>query len=150
MIQIEPQSDFKPAWLLQFVDIYSRLSTDNIALIGELYTDDVEFCDASTSLKGIEQLQTYFYDLYTHVTSCTFEITETFYQADSAAVYWTMTMAHKRLNKGQPVKVDGHSLIRGSGNRVYFHKDYLDLGAMVYEHLPVLGPFIKAIKKRMS
>jgi len=33
---------------------------------------------------------------------------------------------------------------------IVYHKDYYDLGEMVYEHIPLLGFFVKKIKKRLA
>lgn len=139
-----------PDWLNNFIDIYQRLSTDNLDLLQQLYDEDIEFYDASTQIKGFGNLSSYFSNLYTNVSACRFDISEVFYQQQSAAIYWTMTMCHHKLNKGQPIVVEGHSLVRGDSDKVYYHKDFVDLGAMVYEHLPVIGRLVKVIKKRMS
>jgi hypothetical protein len=61
-----------------------------------------------------------------------------------------MTYEHKALNRGKAITIEGHSLIKGNDDGVYYHKDYLDMGAMVYEHIPILGRLVKAIKLRMQ
>jgi hypothetical protein len=34
--------------------------------------------------------------------------------------------------------------------KVRYHRDYFDLGAMLYEHLPLLGSLVKTIKRRLG
>jgi hypothetical protein len=35
-------------------------------------------------------------------------------------------------------------------NRIYYPRDYFDLGAFVYENVPMLGSIIKRIKQRLA
>jgi hypothetical protein len=36
------------------------------------------------------------------------------------------------------------------GEKIDYHRDYFDLGQMVYEQIPLVGRIIKTIKKRLS
>lgn len=146
---IEESSQF-PAWLNNFIVNYQLLSTSNLELLSKIYAEDIEFNDAVHKLEGLTELEEYFKHLYTNLRSCSFDITDAFFQQDKAAVYWQMTYEHKSLNRGKAITIEGHSVIKGSEDKVHYHKDYLDMGAMVYEHIPVLGRFVKAIKLRMN
>jgi hypothetical protein len=61
-----------------------------------------------------------------------------------------MKLKHPKLNGGQPVEVNGVSQIRFSGDRVIYHRDYFDLGEMLYENIPLLGVVIRNIKQRLG
>ena len=61
-----------------------------------------------------------------------------------------MSYSHKRLNSAQPIQVQGHSLLKMADDKVIYHRDYVDLGAMLYEHIPLLGKVIRTIKARAS
>jgi hypothetical protein len=61
-----------------------------------------------------------------------------------------MSYQHVKLNKGKVVTIVGTSHIKGENDKVIYHRDYLDLGAMLYEQLPVLGKFILWIKKQAA
>ena len=135
-----------PIWLAQFVNIYQQLSTDNLALLHDIYAEDITFIDPMHHIQGFEKLEQYFASLYTNLTSCEFHIEDVFYQDSSAAIYWTMRYCHPKLNKGKPVTVQGHSKLSGRGNKVVYHRDYLDLGAMIYENIPVVGGVVRFIK----
>ena len=54
-----------------------------------------------------------------------------------------------KLCCGKPISVQGTSHIRFT-DKVYFHQDYFDGGALLYEHVPVLGSIIQQLKKRMA
>ncbi len=59
-----------------------------------------------------------------------------------------MTYQHPQLNKAQPIKVAGSSQLQGTKDKVIFQRDYVDLGAMLYEHIPMVGNVIQYIKKK--
>ncbi|MDO6427895.1 nuclear transport factor 2 family protein [Thalassotalea sp. 1_MG-2023] len=141
----------KPAWLVKFCETYQSLSADStfeeLALI---YHHDVVFIDPMHQVEGLVALTRYFSELYENVPYCQFEITHAFYQNDHAAVYWLMTYQHSKLNGGKPIAVEGHSFLKARGGKVIYHRDYIDLGQMLYQHVPVLGRIISWLKARVN
>ncbi|ASJ97242.1 MULTISPECIES: nuclear transport factor 2 family protein [Shewanella] len=135
-------------WLQNFIAVYGELGTDNLEALRQVYHPEVEFIDPLHNLKGLEELLDYFDGLYLQVVSCDFTIDHVIEQQSEAAVYWTMTFRHKQLNASQPIEVEGHSRLGAKDNKVIYHRDYFDLGTMLYEHLPVLGSIILAVKRR--
>ena len=62
-----------------------------------------------------------------------------------------MTFRHKSLAGGKTILVSGTTFLRlNDDNKVYFHRDYFDLGEMLYEHLPLLGRLLTTIKGRLG
>jgi hypothetical protein len=59
-----------------------------------------------------------------------------------------MNYQHPRLNSGKVVSVQGSSHLKGVEDKVIYHRDYLDLGAMLYEQLPLFGRIIRWFKKK--
>lgn len=147
---IEPglDPDNYPLWLATFVDVYQRLATDNLSLLTQVYSPDVHFQDPLHSIKGRHSLVAYFDGLYRNIDYCQFTIDDVLHRDQQAAIYWTMTFIHPSLNRGKPIRVEGHSRLRAEGDKVVYHRDYLDAGAMIYEHVPVLGRLVKMLKQR--
>ena len=139
-----------PLWLRNFVKVYQTLSTDNLDLLSMIYHQDIIFIDPMHELKGFENLSEYFKSLYENLSSCEFVNDNIISQEDQAAIYWTMTYQHPKLNSGHVVTVMGHSHIKGYEDKVIHHRDYIDLGAMLYEQLPFLGRIIKFIKNKAA
>ena len=64
---------------------------------------------------------------------------------------WTMTFSHPRLRGGAPVTVEGATrLAFDEEGKVCLHRDYFDLGAMLYEQLPLLGAVVRTLKGRLG
>ncbi len=139
-----------PVWLEKFIDIYQKLEAGNLHLLKELYGQSVVFIDPIHQLNGIDELQQYFEKLYSNIQSCTFKIDEVFFQEPYAAVYWTMQYIHPKLNGGNLVTVHGHSKLKGHTDKVIYHRDYLDLGSMIYEQIPLLKNIIRWLKFRLN
>jgi len=139
-----------PLWLKNFVDIYQTLSVDNLDLLATIYHQDVSFIDPMHHVEGFEQLTKYFAGLYQNLTTCKFMIEEVIVQDSHATLFWTMNYQHTKLNKGKSITVNGCSHIRGKDDKVYYHRDYLDLGAMLYEQLPLIGRIICWIKQKAA
>jgi len=135
-----------PTWLNNFIEVYQSLSVDNLNLLEAIYHEDITFIDPIHEVKGFNKLHDYFKGLYENLSQCRFVINEVIVNENVAAIYWEMNYVHPKLNKGKAVKVSGNSLIKGRDNKVIYHKDYLDLGVMLYEQLPLLGKVIKWVK----
>jgi hypothetical protein len=140
----------KPQWLVNFTDNYSQLSTDNLVLLENIYHKDITFIDPLHKIQGFENLKGYFYGLYENLTSCRFIIEHIFDKDNEAAVYWKMSYQHPKLNSGKMITVQGHSHIKGEHDKVIYHRDYLDAGAMLYEQLPIVGKIIQWIKAKAA
>lgn len=139
-----------PSWLENFVINYQLLDANNVDCLKIIYHTDIHFQDPMHTINGIDDLLAYFIGLYQHVSYCQFTISNILLDGNHAAVYWTMEYCHHRLNHGELIVVEGHSLIIGEGDKVIFHRDYLDLGQMLYEHIPLLGRIVRWIKVRAS
>jgi hypothetical protein len=139
-----------PVWLSNFIFVYQKLSTDNLDLLEDLYHKDVTFIDPMHKVEGFKNLFQYFKNLYQNLTACDFVIDDVVWEDSKASIFWTMSYLHPKLNKGKRVQVRGTSHIKGQGGKVIYHRDYLDLGAMLYEQLPIFGKLTKWIKTKAA
>lgn len=139
-------SDF----LCEFAERFAALNKDNLDRLGELYSDDVLFRDPLHEVHGLNEMRRYFTELYANVEALRFEFHGFDQVADGQGyLRWTMYYRHPRLRGGAEIAVEGcsHLLWR---ERVYRHQDYFDAGALLYEHLPVLGSVIAWLKRRLA
>ena len=61
-----------------------------------------------------------------------------------------MSFSNPRLNGGEIIHVDGSSVLSIRDDLVEYQRDYYDMGAMVYEQLPILGSVVRYIRGRMA
>lgn len=130
--------------------VYQQLNKSNLHLLSDVYHQEVVFEDAAHRLEGWDALERYFDALYTNVKRCDFNIIEHQQSGDNGFITWQMALEHPKLSKGAVIQVNGVSHLKFYQGRVIYHRDYFDLGEMLYENLPVLGSVIKTIKQRLG
>ncbi|SMY16034.1 nuclear transport factor 2 family protein [Photobacterium aquimaris] len=133
-----------------FIEVYSQLDKHNLALLNSVYHPDIVFEDPAHHIAGIDALQQYFKALYCNINSCTFVINQAVVEDEHAFLQWTMTFSHPRLQQGKPRILTGCTQLTIAQQQIIYHRDFFDLGAMLYEGLPVIGGVIKHIKARLG
>lgn len=129
---------------------YENLSPDNLAPLRSIYAEDVCFEDPIHGIQGLEALVEYFEALFENVERCRFKFHRSVISGDGMFFSWTMMLEHRSLKPGKIIRVEGASYLKYRGGKVYYHRDYFDLGAMVYENIPVLGGIIRSIRNRIA
>lgn len=132
-----------------FIELYQALNKNNLHLLGQVYGDDIIFTDPMHQISGLESLTQYFAKLYENVQYIQFEIKEVQQSDSQASLFWQMQYRHPKLNKGQLISVDGMSQLKFN-DKIYFHRDYFDLGQMLYEQVPFIGGLIRLLKMRAA
>ncbi|WP_421216670.1 nuclear transport factor 2 family protein [Aeromonas enteropelogenes] len=137
--------------LARFVALYQQLDRQQLHRLSEVYADEVIFIDPAHRIEGLAALSDYFAALYQRLAYCRFVITSQQQQGRQAWLGWTMTFSHPRLRGGKPVTVEGATRLElDEQGKVCLHRDYFDLGAMLYEQLPLLGSLVRTIKGRLG
>jgi len=131
---------------------FNEFSFEKLDSLNNFYAPEIEFVDPLGSHQGVESIRDYYANMYQNVKSIRFDFSNSFQNGDTVVLVWTMYCAHSALNAGKEFSVDGMSYIRfdpKSGKAVY-HRDYFDLGEMIYENVPVLKTLIGLIKSRAA
>ena len=145
--------------LARFSALYDDLTSLDPSELDKVYHQDIRFDDPVTTHQGLVAVKLYFQKLLTNTESCRFTIhhvAKCVEQNDNQdtqfdhLVTWTMHLTTKSLNKGKPVNLDGSSLLAIREDRIIYHRDYYDMGQMVYEHVPILGFVIRKIKQKLA
>ncbi len=135
----------------KFFDVYRHLRRDNLDTLAQIYTEEIVFIDPAHRISGLPQLKNYFEKLYSDLDSIELDFIHHLRQGQVAYVQWRMVMSHPRLRKGSPVTVEGLSRLEfDAEEKVRLHRDYFDLGEMLYENLPLIGMVVTSIKKRLG
>lgn len=135
-------------------DFYLKLDLKSVQNLDAIYGENIVFTDPAHQLDGLPALRAYFVHLIENLEYCSIEVQEVLEQETSdkesqAFIIWIMTFKHPRLKKGKPIVLAGVSHIKFQ-EKIHYHRDYFDLGAMLYEHLPLIGRIILNIKRRLA
>ena len=135
----------------KFLAMYQDLSSENLHLLQDVYSSDIRFMDPAHEINGLDRLTEYFSALYQNVISIDFDFKDIVEQENCCYLQWDMSFRHKSLAGGKTILVSGTTFLQmNSDHKVYFHRDYFDLGEMLYEHIPLLGRFVTTIKRRLG
>ncbi|AZT83985.1 nuclear transport factor 2 family protein [Marinobacter sp. NP-4(2019)] len=132
--------------LERFRGLFNSLDAGNLSKLSSVYSDTVQFQDPLSSVSGLDELNRYFAGAYANVVSCTFEFGDPVITGENAAITWVMHLRHKRIRRGREIRVHGMSRLVIQDGKVTHHRDYFDAGQLLYEHLPVIGRFIRWIR----
>ncbi|WP_218313136.1 nuclear transport factor 2 family protein [Alteromonas antoniana] len=137
----------------RFKSLYSDLTLITPADLEKVYSDDVFFVDPIDSHQGIEEVKTYFSKLTEEAESCRFDIDviakcEKNEEGLHFLVNWTMHLVLR--SSGKYIELPGTTQLKVHNDKICYHRDFYDLGTMVYEHIPVLGWIVKKIKAKLS
>jgi len=134
--------------LTGFKAFFGVLHEADLSRLREFYTDDVLFKDPIHEIRGLVELEDYFASLCSELSDCRIEYLDELVSEDSAYVKWVMHFRHPRLGN-RLISVRGISHVK-FGEKIEFQEDVYDMGAMLYEQLPVLGNVTRWLKLRLA
>lgn len=134
----------------RFKSLYRNTANIHIEGLSEIYTENIVFVDPVHKIQGLDELGSYISSTYKNVISCEFTYLDEVIADNTAMIKWDMILCHKRLNKGAPIQVRGMSLVKSENNQISYHEDIYDLGALLYENVPVLKLPVRWLKNRLS
>lgn len=130
---------------------FNEANKDNMAEVcAKYYHPDIEFVDPVHKIKGLDNMTAYYQHLYANINSITFKVSKEVQNENDIFAAWSMTMSHPSVNGGDEFTIEGASHVLLEDGKIIYHRDYFDLGSMIYERVPVLGALIRYIKGRMS
>jgi limonene-1,2-epoxide hydrolase len=127
-----------------FKTVFSRLAPDTVMPLAELYVEDVVFEDPLHRVVGRDALSAYFTRLNRRVEFAEFTFDTQVVASGQAALTWTMTV--RTLRPRQTIVVPGVSVLHFT-DRITHQRDYFDVGAMLYERLPLFGWVLRWVKR---
>ncbi len=131
--------------LEQVKTVFNQLNKDNLHLLEDIYTEDLEFRDPLHHLHSRKELTNYFAKSYKGILFSHFKFKEELVGDGQAVLFWKMQFRHKWLKRGELIELDGNSHLKFS-EKVYYHRDYLDSNELVFENIPLLGRGLSKLK----
>ena len=138
-----------PSPLLAFKQYYQTFDKRSFDELDEIYGEDIIFTDPIHVIHGRKALKAYFGKMCGKLTECHFDFVDEVIMGSTACFKWQMHYRHPSIKNNQPLKLIGASHISFS-DKIDSHEDFYDMGAMLYEHLPVMGGAIRMIKSRIQ
>jgi len=134
--------------LESFKSSFKDLKKADWSQLGNFYADNILFRDPVHELHGLVTLEDYFNTMCADLIVCRFEFLDQVADDNSAYLKWIMHFRHPRLGN-EIIDVRGVSHLRWT-DKIEFHEDSYDMGAMLYERLPVLGNVTRWLRLRLA
>lgn len=135
----------------KIVKAFNELNGRNLEILNDFYEEAATFEDPVSKAEGLTDIKKYYAHVYKNVKSIRFDFKDIRHQENHYYAHWTMHLQATGLNAGQSFPVEGMSYMKfNEKGKVVYHRDYLDLGSMLYERLPLIGSVVSFIKGRLK
>ncbi|HWS75626.1 MAG TPA: nuclear transport factor 2 family protein [Quisquiliibacterium sp.] len=130
---------------------FETLSPASLRDIGALYAPDARFRDPFNDLRGTEAITAVFAHMFEQLDSPRFVVLEAFGAGEQAFVVWDFSFSFRRGSpKGvQTIHGSTHFRFDASG-RISLHRDYWDAAEELYSKLPLIGPVMRWLQRRLA
>jgi len=130
---------------------WEAISRERVALLDTVYAPQAYFRDPFNEVRGIEELERIFGHMYETLEEPRFAITETILEGDRAVLVWDFDFRIKAWKPRVTQRIHGLSVVRfGADGRVTDHRDYWDAAGELYAKLPLVGPLVRYLARRMA
>ncbi len=145
-----PTTNWHRQTLLQdFKALFADASLSRLERMERIYTQDVEFRDPLQSALGILALKRHMKTLCARYDNIRFEYIDEQSGDHWASITWYMHFSHPVRTGNKPIRVRGMTQLRFT-DRIYYHENFYDAGALIYQHVPLLGAIVRFIKRRIG
>ena len=134
----------------RIVDWFEQLAPADLERLGELYAADARFKDPFNDVQGVAAIQRVFAHMFTALREPRFKVHEVIVQGDRCFLIWDFLFRFKRFGSAPQTVRGGSHLVLDAQGRIALHRDYWDVAEELYEKLPVLGAFMRWLKRRAS
>ena len=130
---------------------WEGLTPERLAGIDAVYAPEAYFRDPFNEVRGVKELERIFGHLYETLDEPRFTITETILQGERAVLIWDFDFRVKSWKPRVTQRIHGLSVVRfGPGGRVTYHRDYWDAAGELYAKLPLVGPLMRFLARKMA
>lgn len=133
----------------RIVDLFERFAPADIAKLGEFYTADARFKDPFNEVRGLAPIQAVYRHMFDALDAPRFVVHDILVQGDQCFLAWEFLFSFKRSKEVQTVRGSSHLKLDAIG-LIAEHRDYWDAAEEFYEKLPVLGGFMRWLKRRAA
>jgi hypothetical protein len=132
----------------RFKAYFKILHKSDLSQLRDLYSQQILFKDPVHEIRGLVELEDYFTSLCADLSDCRFEYLDEMITDQAAYVKWMMHFKHPRLGN-RLISVRGVSHLKIS-DKIDYHEDFYDMGAMLYEQLPLIGNVTRWLRLRLA
>jgi hypothetical protein len=132
-------------------EFYERLSPANVDRLDAIYAPGAYFRDPFNEVRGLPGIRRIFAQMFENLVDCRFAFLDEIVDERGAFLTWDMTFRIRRLSPGETRRIHGATHLRfAPDGRVAYHRDYWDSAEELYAKLPLIGPVMRWLKRRLG
>jgi hypothetical protein len=132
-----------------YARFYETLGPETPLETYRLFFDEAAyFEDPFHAFEGVENIYLMFQKMYDTLSDPLFRVDEIVESGDIAYLKWVFD--YRLSPGGKPLQIVGTSRVEMKAGKVISHVDFWDAGQQVYEQIPLLGTFIRFVKRKIA
>jgi len=133
------------------VAVFEHLSRENLASLAGVYAANAYFRDPFNEVRGFPAIEEIFDDMFTRLADCRFEFVDAVCDEGGALLTWDMHFRFRSYRPDAPQVIHGASHLKfDHAGRIAYHRDYWDAADELYAKLPLIGPVMRYLKRRLA
>lgn len=147
---LTPHADIEAA-VTRTIAFFEHLSPPALTHIDTVYAPSAQFKDPFNDVQGIPAITAIFEHMYQSLSEPRFVVTGRIVQGQACFLTWDFIFAFKPFKQGvtQTIRGGSHLQFNDQG-LVTLHRDYWDAAEELYEKIPLLGAWMRWLKKRAT
>lgn len=130
---------------------WEGLTPERLAALDTVYAPGASFRDPFNDVQGVAEIRRVFERMYETLDEPRFTIVETILEGERAVLVWDFDFRIKLLRPKLVRRIHGLSVVRfAPDGRVAYHRDYWDAAGELYAKLPLVGPLMRYLARRVG
>ncbi len=130
---------------------FESITVATLPQLRDFYAPDAYFKDPFNEVRDVASIEHIFGEMYVSLHVPRFVIHSKVEQVDEAFLTWDFNFRIKKYKPDVTQTIRGSSHLKfDAQNRVCYHRDYWDAAEELYEKLPLIGGFMRFLKKRVG
>jgi ketosteroid isomerase-like protein len=141
--------------LIAYCRFFERLTPADLDRLDAVFAPEARFQDPFNDVRGRDALRGVFARMFERCVDVRFEVHEALRDGDLALLHWTMRFRPAPPRGGGTPGAEWalHGMSRiafAADGRVIEHVDHWDTGAQLYARLPLIGPVVRWLQRKLA
>ena len=130
---------------------FESISPADVPRLGRIYAEDAYFRDPFNEVTGVSGIARIFGAMFEHLDDVRFTILETVADPGGAMLTWNMTYRVRKWRPHETQTIHGATHLRfAPDGRIGYHRDYWDAANELYAKLPLIGPVMRWLRRKLA
>lgn len=130
---------------------FESISPADVPRLGRIYAEDAYFRDPFNEVTGLSGIARIFGAMFEHLDDVRFTILDVIVDEGGAMLTWDMTYRVRKWRPHETQTIHGATHLRfAPDGRIGYHRDYWDAANELYAKLPLIGPVMRWLRRKLA